>query len=56
MPRRQPLVTGKWGHLYRSWFWAPEASSKNKGLGKRRSARRERARAGKEIERAKADG
>lgn len=47
--KRQPLAARTRGSLYRSWFWAPGASSKGKKLGKRRSARRERAAARREI-------
>jgi hypothetical protein len=50
--RRQPLTTPVRGFsgnggFCRSWWWAP--GGRNKGKAKRRSARRERARARREI-------
>ncbi len=43
---RQPLAARVWGSLYRTW-WPPEGRNADKA--KRRSARRERERARKEI-------
>jgi hypothetical protein len=46
--RRQPLAARVWGSTYRTWFWHPDAPRQRK-KGKRRSAKRERQRAKREI-------